>query len=97
MIHGLLAALQEKRFRYAADLPIVATLVEELTSFELRVNERTGHDTYEAWREGVHDDLVLAVAIACWYAERELEARYQRDLEDLRWGDVDIPTIGPSY
>jgi hypothetical protein len=23
-----------------------------------------------AWREGSHDDLVLAVALACWYAER---------------------------
>ena len=28
------------------------------------------HDTYGAWREGVHDDLVLATALACWYAER---------------------------
>ncbi|HEY7307847.1 MAG TPA: hypothetical protein VH643_00670 [Gemmataceae bacterium] len=25
-----------------------------------------------AWREGTHDDLVLAVALACWWAERSL-------------------------
>jgi len=23
-----------------------------------------------AWRVGVHDDLVLAVSLACWYADR---------------------------
>ena len=27
-------------------------------------------DTYEAWREGDHDDLVLAAAIGIWWAER---------------------------
>jgi hypothetical protein len=29
------------------------------------------HDTCCAWREGAHDDLVLACAVACWYAEHE--------------------------
>ena len=28
--------------------------------------------TYEAWREGDHDDTVLATALACWFAERML-------------------------
>jgi hypothetical protein len=28
------------------------------------------NDTYEAWREGQHDDLVLGLSMACWYAER---------------------------
>jgi hypothetical protein len=27
------------------------------------------HDSYGAWREGAHDDLVLAVAVAAWYGE----------------------------
>jgi len=29
----------------------------------------TGHDSYEAWREGDHDDIVLSLAVACWSAE----------------------------
>jgi hypothetical protein len=33
------------------------------------VNVSTGHDSYEAWRESIHDDLVLAVSLACWYGE----------------------------
>jgi len=29
-----------------------------------------GNETFEAWRERDHDDLVLAVGIAAWVAER---------------------------
>jgi hypothetical protein len=29
-----------------------------------------GHETYEHWRSGDHDDLVLAVALACRQAKR---------------------------
>jgi hypothetical protein len=31
------------------------------------------HDSYNAWRESIHDDLVLAVALAAWYAERQIK------------------------
>ena len=34
----------------------------------------TGRDSYgagEDWREGRHDDLVLATAMAAWYGERD--------------------------
>jgi hypothetical protein len=34
-----------------------------------KVNIKTGHDSYESWRESVQDDLVLAVALGCWHAE----------------------------
>jgi hypothetical protein len=27
-----------------------------------------GREKYGAWREGAHDDLVFAVALACWAA-----------------------------
>jgi hypothetical protein len=31
---------------------------------------RDGDDVSLAWREGAHDDLVLAVALAAWQVER---------------------------
>lgn len=31
---------------------------------------RNAHVSYAAWREQEHDDLVLAVALACWWGER---------------------------
>jgi hypothetical protein len=61
--------LQTRRLRFAAEMPHVKTLVEELLKFEVKITE-AGHDTYGSWREGAHDDLVFAVALACWIAER---------------------------
>jgi hypothetical protein len=29
------------------------------------------HETFGVWRQGQYDDLVLAVALACWWAERQ--------------------------
>ena len=65
----LVALFQTGRLKIAAGLELAPTLATELMNFKLKVNLTTGHDTYEAWREGVHDDLVLSVAMGCWWAE----------------------------
>ena len=62
--------LQTSRIRFARDMPMVPTLVKELQDFRVKINTLTAHDSYGAWREGTHDDLVLAVAVAVWYGER---------------------------
>jgi hypothetical protein len=36
-----------------------------MAEMEVRVGAQ-GRESYGAWREGTHDDLVLAVALACW-------------------------------
>ncbi len=36
---------------------------------QIRVNIATGNESFEAWREGIHDDLVLAVAMAVRFGE----------------------------
>jgi hypothetical protein len=61
--------LQSGRLKFAASMPLVKTLVDELLKFEVKITE-TGHDTYGAWREGAHDDLVFALALATWWGER---------------------------
>ena len=60
--------LQNDRLRIAEGLPLAKILVREMQNFRMKINIATGHDSYEAWREGDHDDLVLAVALALWYA-----------------------------
>lgn len=62
------AVMQSGRLRIADRLRDAATLRAELIAFKIKVNIR-GHDTYEAWRDKDHDDLVLATALACWYRE----------------------------
>ena len=64
--------LQTSRIRFAREMPMVPTLVKELQDFRVKINALTAHDSYGAWREGTHDDLVLAVAVAVWYGERAM-------------------------
>lgn len=63
-----------------ATLPHAETLRAELANFRVKVN-LAGHDTYGAgaapeWREGAHDDLVFAVAMAAWFGERDKGSSY---------------------
>jgi hypothetical protein len=60
--------LGQRRLEIAGDQPEAATLARELGTFEVKITE-AGHESFEAWRERDHDDLVLAVALACWAAE----------------------------
>jgi hypothetical protein len=48
----------------------VPVLVQELLAFRVKIDPLTAHDSYGTWREGAHDDLVLATAVAAWWAER---------------------------
>ena len=59
--------LAEGRLRIAAGLPHAPTLVQELTDYRVAISQ-AGHDSYSA-REGAHDDLVFAAAMACWYRD----------------------------
>ena len=67
-----LVLMQNKQLKIAEAMPLAETLRKELLNFKVKINIATGHDSYEAWREGDHDDLVLAVAMACWCGERYL-------------------------
>src|SRR6266487_771535 len=66
--------LQGRRLRVAPSLPEAATLVRELETFRVKLSD-AGHDSYAAWRETDHDDLVLAVSLACWVGENDGPAR----------------------
>ncbi len=81
LVGQLVALYQTRRLKVAEGLDLVPALINELVNFKIKVNLETGHDSYEAWRESVHDDLVLAVAMACWFAEIELPKRAPWDPE----------------
>jgi hypothetical protein len=61
--------LQGRRLQIARGLPQARTLTRELQNFQVRITA-AANETFGVWREGQHDDLVLAVALACWWAER---------------------------
>lgn len=71
LVSNLQVLFQAKRLKVAEQLPEAQLLIQELLNFKVKINLKTAHDSYEAWREGVHDDLVLAVAMATWFAEKK--------------------------
>jgi hypothetical protein len=70
LVSALLVLFQSGRLKIAEGIPDAATLVQELLAFRVKIDPQTAHDSYAAWREGAHDDLVLAAALAAWYGER---------------------------
>ncbi|MBF0627848.1 MAG: hypothetical protein HQL91_06470 [Magnetococcales bacterium] len=75
LVGALQVLLQSKRLRVAEGLKDAPILVQELLNFKVKIS-LGGHDSYDAWREGVHDDLVLSAAMACWYGERKPRCRF---------------------
>ena len=70
LVSRMQALLQSGRLKFAAGLPHLETLKEELSTFRAKINLDTGHASFEHWRARDHDDLVLALAISLWRAER---------------------------
>lgn len=84
---GCMEVVVENRrihFPSTDDLPAVEALVAEMDNFTAKTNLQTGHDSYGAgadWRDGNHDDMVLAVAMAVWFGETGQAAGDYSDLD----------------
>jgi hypothetical protein len=72
LIGVLQTLLQSKRLAFAKGLPDRDVLVKELNAFRVKITAAL-NEVMGAWREGEHDDLVLALALACWAAEHDGE------------------------
>jgi hypothetical protein len=59
--------LETGSLRIAAGLREGETFIKELTGMRVKVSAGR-REQFGAWREGTHDDLVLAAALACWRA-----------------------------
>jgi hypothetical protein len=70
LVSTLQVLLQSRRLEIAKGLPTAKLLTDELANFKVKVTTNAT-ETFEAWRERDHDDLVLALAVAVWLGERE--------------------------
>ncbi len=68
LVTALEVVLQARRLHVVPDCPLQDDLAAELGSFEVNLSAR-GHDTYDG-ASGKHDDLVSALMLAVWHAER---------------------------
>lgn len=69
LIIGLQVLLQRGELQIAAGLQYGAALAAEMAAMEVKVSS-AGREQFGAWREGTHDDLVFAVALACWGSKK---------------------------
>jgi hypothetical protein len=74
LVFALVALFQSGELHIPAMSPETQTLVHELMNFKMKIKKETGHDSYEAWRESDHDDLVLAASLPAWF----MAYRYSR-------------------
>lgn len=83
LIHNVMVLLQTGRLRIAERSEDSRALVHELTNMRVKING-SDHAAYEAWRSGDHDDLVFALALACWRAQR-MERKPLGSTKPLLW------------
>jgi hypothetical protein len=68
--------MQQGGLQIAEGMKEGATLVKEMAEMRVKVSG-SGNEQFGAWRDGEHDDLVLAVSLACW-AVRKVTPRVRR-------------------
>jgi hypothetical protein len=81
LITCLQVLLQARRLKIAQSLPESGTLGRELENYRVKIT-MAANEVFGAWRDGQHDDLVLATALTVWWAERQPRL----DLEAITYG-----------
>ena len=65
LMAGLQVLFEFGELKIARTLRHVEELKKEMADMRVKVTP-AGNEQFGAWREGEHDDLVFAVALACW-------------------------------
>jgi hypothetical protein len=94
LVMSLQTLLHNHQLKVARTLPDAQVLIRELLDFRVKTTE-AANETFGAWRTGQHDDLVLAVALACWQAGRG--ALRTSDEQDQRNGRLPAKARSGRY
>lgn len=74
LIYPLITGIQNYTIYIAKRTEHAVTLIHELQTFRLKVNISTGNESFEAWREKDHDDLVFACALCVYSWSNRVES-----------------------
>jgi hypothetical protein len=72
LVAAAVAPLQDKRLLFTATSPLNEILAKEMMNFKIKITE-AANETFGAWRSGENDDLIFAVMLACWWAQRTVK------------------------
>jgi hypothetical protein len=88
LVSAVQVPLQNGTLKVAPGMALASVLEKELLNFRMKIDPATAHDSYSHWREGDHDDLVLATSMALWFREYVRQAEVE---ERVTMGRV-LPT-----
>jgi len=77
LVSALQVMYENEDLLMADQLEGIAVFLKELGAMQVRRSPK-GHESFGAWREGTHDDLVLAVALAVWKARKGSKSPWGR-------------------
>ena len=72
LVSSVQLALENRELRIARGLRDAGALVEELVNVR-KTFQKSGHERMGADRRGEHDDLVIALALACWKGRKAIK------------------------
>jgi hypothetical protein len=73
LISALQVLLQTRRLQIAPGLRYAPILVRELENYRVKITPAR-NEVFAPWREGQHDDLLFAAALAAWVGENYVAA-----------------------
>lgn len=79
--------LQEGRLKWPTELKLREQLESEFANYRLTISAAL-NETFDVGREGQHDDMLLAVAQACWLAKNLPEPWTDERVESLVLNEV---------
>ncbi len=89
LVTTLVQYFQSGRIKIAIDEPEAEELSRQLESFGYRIDRLTGHTSYESLEGKVHDDMVISVALALYWAVFQIPS--------LHSGMRRKPEIAPTH
>ncbi len=84
LVLALMNMMESGTLKIARNLKGARHLAGELLTMRSKLSEDTLRTGYEAWREADHDDMVFALALACWHARRTIYRLPPVDEKSLR-------------
>jgi hypothetical protein len=92
LVDSVIALLHTQRLSLAAGLPHMDLIRKQLSEFQLK-RQKSGDVKYENSLDSIHDDLVIALGLTCWWFVKQFGASltYSPGKSKIREGRVYDP------
>ena len=93
LVSNLQVLFQSRRLKFSKGLKGVENLIHELNNFTAKTTKKD-NTTFEAAKESDHDDLVMSLAMGCWFMNRMFGAELNNSSGNDGKTDYDVLNYG---